>query len=220
MKKQLLSSFLIFISFSSISFAQVTKEQADEIIYKYIVDEKLRTDCLLLYTIDNLSNAEGISKITNYNNETFSVEYSCWVYYINEWMDVNGPYFRRYLFVNKTTGNILEVKTRKDFGPSDPSLENWQLMIYPKPTGLSDIDGKLDKLYFPNPVNDFLEIACKKDFEYVVIFDLQGKQVFQETFKQRESNQKFDVSSLNRGLYVVNIFDTAKKILSFKFFKK
>jgi len=219
MKKQLLFSFLIIISCSSISFAQITREQADEIVYKYITDEALRTDCLLLYTTDYLPNAEGISTITNSKNETFGVEYPCWVYYINEWMDINGPYFRRYLFINKTTGNILEVKTRNDFGPSDPSFENWQL-IYPASSGLSDIDGKLDKLYFPNPVSDFLEITCKKDFEYVVIFDLQGKKVFQETFKQRESNQKFDVSSLHKGLYIVNIFDATKNIFSFKILKK
>ncbi|HZK03771.1 MAG TPA: T9SS type A sorting domain-containing protein [Bacteroidaceae bacterium] len=219
MKIHLLLSFLIVISFSSISFAQITREQTDEIVYKYITDEGLRTDGLLLYTTDYLPNAEGISTITNSKNEVFGVEYPCWVYYINEWMDVNGPYFRRYLFINKTTGNILEVKTRKDFGPSDPNLDNWQL-IYPVTSGLSDIDDKLDKLYFPNPVSDFLEIACKKDFEYVVIFDLQGKQVFQEIFNQLESNQKFDVSSLNRGFYVVNVFDTTKKILSFKILKR
>ena len=211
--------FLISILFLSISFAQITREQADEIIHKYIVDEDLRTDCLLLYTTEQLPNAEGVSTITNSKNETFGVEYPCWVYHINEWMDVNGPSFRRYLFVNKMTGNILEVKTRKDFGPSDPSLENWQL-IYPETSGLSDIDGKLDKLYFPNPVSDFLEIACKKDFEYIVIFDLQGKQVFQETSKKHESIQKFDVSSLYKGFYIVNVFDTTKKILSFKFLKK
>ena len=81
--------FLGSILFSSISFAQITREQANEIIYQYIIDEELRTDFLLLYTTDNLPNAEGISTITNYNNEIFSVEYPCWVYHINEWGDVN-----------------------------------------------------------------------------------------------------------------------------------
>ena len=211
--------FLISILFLSISFAQVTKEQADEIIYKYLIDEELRIDYLLLYTTNNLPNAEGISTITNSNNETFSVEYPCWVYYINEWMDVNGPYFRRYLFVNKSSGDILEVKTRKDFGPSEPSLENWQLM-YSAISGLPDMNSEFGLFYFPNPVSDFLEITCEKDFEYVVIFDLQGKQVFQQTSKKHESTQRFDVSYLNKGLYIVNVFDVTKNKLSFKIFKK
>ena len=217
MKKYLVVILITFL-FSSISLAQVTREQANEIVYKYIVEEELRTNCLLLYTTDILPNTEGISTITNYNNEVFSVEYPCWVYHINEWMDVNGPSFRRYLFVSKATGNIFEVKTRKDFGPSDPNLGNWQL-IYSAINGLPDTDSKLGALYFPNPVGDFLEITCEKDFDYIVIFDLQGKQVFRETAKKYESIQKIDVSSLQKGFYIVNVFDATKNILSFKILK-
>ena len=219
MKKIYLLVILTTFSFSSISFAQVTKVQADEIIYKYIIDEKLRTDYLLLYTIENLPNTGDVSTITNSNNETFSVEYPCWAYFINEWSDINGPYFRRYLFVNKSDGNILEIKTRKDFGPSEPNIENWQLM-YSTITGLPEIDSEFGAFYFPNPVNDFLEITYKKGFEYIAIFDLQGKQVFKEISKQHETVQKFNVSSLHKGLYIVNIFDETKSVLSFKILKK
>jgi hypothetical protein len=219
MKKMYLLVLLKVFSFSTISFAQVTREQADQIVYKYVTDEELRMDYLLIYTIDSLSNADGVSTITNSNNETFGVDYPSWVYHINEWMDVNGPYFRRYLFIDKTTGNILEVKTRRDFGPSDPGLEKWQL-IYQEAGGISGINGNLDESYFPNPTGDFLEITCKKDFESIAIFDLEGKPVFQKTFKQLESNQKFYVSFLHRGFYFVNIFDANKKVLSFKIFKR
>ena len=211
--------FLISILFSSISFAQITREQADGIILQYIIDEEMRTDVLLLYTTNNLPNTEGISRITNCSNETFGVEYSCWVYYINEWMDANGPYFRRYLFVNKSNGNILEVKTRNDFGPSEPSLENWQL-IYSAISEMSDMDSEFGVFYFPNPVNDFLEITCEKDFGHIAIFDLQGKLILQKASKKHEYIQKFDVSSLHNGLYIVNVFDTTKKVFSFKIFKK
>jgi hypothetical protein len=216
MKKILILSLLFA---SIIVHAQITREQANEIIYQYIIDEELRTDFLLLYTTDNLPNTAGISTITNYNNETFSVKYPCWIYHINEWSDVNGPSFRRYLFVNKSDGNILEIKTREDFGPSNPALENWQLM-YSAISDLPDINSELGISYFSNPVNDFLEVTCEKDFEYIVIFDTQGKQVFQETSKKHESIQKFDLSSLHKGLYIVNIFDVTKKILSFKILKK
>jgi len=73
---------------------------------------------------------------------------------------------------------------------------------------------------FPTQQVIFLEITCKKDFESIAIFDLEGKPVFQKTFKQLESNQKFDVSFLHRGVYFVNIFDANKKVLSFKIFKR
>ncbi|MCL1937805.1 MAG: hypothetical protein FWF52_05370, partial [Candidatus Azobacteroides sp.] len=61
MKKIYLLVILTIFSFSSISFAQLTKVQADKIIYKYIIDEKLRTDYLLLYTIENLPNTGDVS---------------------------------------------------------------------------------------------------------------------------------------------------------------
>ena len=209
---------LVLIAWITLLPAQITRERADEIVYKYITDEKLRTDYLLLYTTDKLPNTEGISTITNYNNETFSIEYPCWVYYVNEWYDVNGPYFRRYLFVNKNTGNILEVKTRDDFGPEDPKFENWQL-IYSAFSGLSNLDNELGVFHFSNTVSDFLEITYEKDFEHIEIFDLQGKQVFQGTFKQNESIQRFDVSSLHQGLHIVKIFDATKNVLTFKILK-
>ena len=219
MKKQLLLSLLIIISFSSISFAQISRERANEIVFKYIIDEEMRTDVLRLSTTDDLPDADGVSTITTFTSEgyeSFSIEYPCWVYNIYEWMDVNccRPY--RFLFVNKETGSVLEVKTKGR--PHYPGPENWQNINY-NTNELSDIEGKLDNLYFPNPVNDFLEITCEKDFEYIVIFDLQGKQVFKETSKKHESVKKFNVSSLQKGIYIVNIFDATKNILSLKIIK-
>jgi len=211
---------VMFACCASISFAQITREQADEIVFQYIIDEEMRTDVLLLYTTDILPNAEGTSTVTTYisgHYETFSIEYPCWVYHIDEWMDVNCCRPHRYLFVNKDTGNILEVKTKGS--PYNPNSENWQL-IYSAISGVPNIDSEFGVFYFSNPVSDFLEITCEKDFEYIVIFNLQGKQVLQETFKKHESIQKFNVSSLHKGLYIVNIFDATKNILTFKILKK
>jgi len=132
-------------------------------------------------------------------------------------MDINCCRPHRYLFVNKVTGNILEVKTKGS--PHYPSHENWQV-IYSAISGLPEIDSKFGAFYFLNPIGNFLEITCEKDFEYIAIFDLQGKQVLQETSKKHESIHKFNVSSLQKGFYIVNIFDSTKNILSFKFFKK
>ena len=218
MKKVVL--FIISISFSSISFAQVTREQANEIIFQYIIDEEMRTDVLLLSTIDILPNTEGVSTITTHisgHYETFSIEYPCWVYHIYEWMDANCCRPHRYLFVNKVTGNVLEVKTKGSL--HEPGHENWQV-IYSAVSGLSDIDSGLEVSYFPNPVTDFLEITCKKNFEYITIFNLQGEQVWQKTFKKQESIQKIDISSLIKGFYIVTISDMTKNLLSFKIFKK
>ena len=92
MKILLLLIFLIIISFLSISFAQITREQADKIVLQYIIDEEMRTDVLLLETTSMLPNAEGTSTITTHlfgNYETFSIEYPCWVYHIYEWADEN-----------------------------------------------------------------------------------------------------------------------------------
>ncbi len=145
-----------------------------------------------------MPNTEGFSKITNSNNETFCVEYPCWVYFINEWSDVNGPHFRRYLFVNKSSGKILEIKARNDFGPTEPAFENWQL-IYSAITGLPRMES---------------------EFECIKIFDTQGKQVLQVVTNGHDPIQKINMSTLNKGVYIVNIFDATKNIGSFKILKK
>jgi len=221
--KNLINVLLVIIFtlffFSSISFAQISREQADEIIFQYIIDEEMRVDVLLLYTTDILPNEDGISTIITYLSgiyETFSIEYPCWVYHIFEWMDLNCCHPHRYLFVNKITGNVLEVKTKGS--PYYPSPESWQL-IYSALNVLPDINGKSGILYFSNPVVDFLEINCNKDFEYMEIFDLQGMQVFQETLLKYESFQNFDVSYLHKGFYTVNVYNLNSKV-SFKILKK
>jgi hypothetical protein len=197
--------------------AQITRLQADEIVHKYIIDEEIRSENLHLYINDNLSETEGVSTIVTSNNETFTIEYSCWVYYMNEWTDVNGPYFRRYLFINKANGNILEVKTRKDFGPSD--IENWRL-IYSSDTGLSYINNDSEVYISPNPVDDFLKIVCEKELKQIQIFDLQGKQVFQDDISQSGNIHEINVSFLRKGYYIVKIFDITKNTATYKILKK
>ena len=209
---------IIFTSFSflSVSFAQITRDQADEIIFQYIIDEEMRTDVLLLYTTDILPNENGISTIITHTSgtyETFSIESPCWVYHVFEWKDVNCCRPHRYLFVNKITGNVLEVKTKGS--PYYPGPESWQL-IYSAVSRSSYYESGI--LYFSNPVVDFLEINCSKDFEYIVIFDLLGKQVFQESLIK--SIQNIDVSYLHKGFYTVNLYNANSKIVSFKILKK
>ncbi len=189
--------FIALLALVSNSFAQVTKEQADEIILQYIIDEEMRTDVLLLETTSMLPNAEGISTITTHlfgNYETFSIEYPCWVYHIYEWADVNCCRPHRYLFVNKVTGNILEVKTKGS--PYNPNPENWQL-VSSAISGLPDIDSEFGVFYFPNPVNDFFTISDpKQTVSRVEIFDVFGKKVYSQLHENTVNMSSFSTFSL------------------------
>ena len=213
----------ILIAFSLISFAQISREQADEILLNYVMNnEDIRKDVLGISTTDVLPNAKGISTITIYASpgryETFSVEYPCWVYFLYEWMDINCCRPFRYLFVDKATGSVMEIK--KMGSPHEPSPKDWR-PLYSAVTGLFEINRELEKtIYFSNLVDEILTITSKKDFEQIKIFDLQGQQMFQALFQPNNSIQTFDVSVLRQGIYVMQILGRDKNVLNFKIVKK
>jgi uncharacterized protein (TIGR02145 family) len=73
-------------------------------------------------------------------------------------------------------------------------------------TSSLNIFGKVvDYVIFPNPAKDMLYINNNilKD-AYVVIFDLQGKQVI----SRKIDSNPIDISSLSKGLYVLKIIDS------------
>lgn len=61
---------------------------------------------------------------------------------------------------------------------------------------------------FPNPASEFVTIIDKDQNEgQISIFSLLGKQVFQSSGKL---NQKINVSSFNKGVYLLNIISEGK----------
>jgi len=106
--------------FSASLFAQITREQADAIVFEHIQNEAIPH--YFLYVNVTMPSAGGITLITH-NEEIVEVMYACWVYYLNEHPEVFEPTQHRYLFVKEEGGNLLEVITYSDLGPANLSTQ-------------------------------------------------------------------------------------------------
>jgi hypothetical protein len=110
--------FLFAIPFMFFSLhAQVTQEQAGEIVIEYLNDV---TGDFTLYTKEEL---QTVFEITTVTGEILELDYRCWVYYASITDEMNG----KYLIVKESNGNILEINTRNDDRPED--LEDWIFVI-------------------------------------------------------------------------------------------
>ncbi len=70
---------------------------------------------------------------------------------------------------------------------------------------LSNEDQKISEVaIFPNPATDFISIKTKGAIEgAITIYNILGEKLIQQDFNSNQT--KFDVSSLNSGVYIVNI---------------
>jgi len=196
MKKMIISMLILFAWVVLLS-AQITREQADAIVLEYVQDEVELP--YFLSVNNNVSSDDGIV-FTTHRGEIFKAKYACFVYFLDEYFDVNGPAPRRYLFVKKDTGSLLEVLTNHDYGPDN--LSAWTVLK--TPTGLTDLKENNSKLLYPNPVNDLLSISCSGNNTQVEIYDLSGTQLFFVTLLGEETHL-LDVSFLNSGIYMVRV---------------
>jgi hypothetical protein len=124
MKKHYLFILTSFTLTASLS-AQITREQADNIVYEYI--QNAITQPYYLYAKDTVFTENGFSIDTG-NGEFFSIRHPSWIYCLEELSnDIATFYLRRYLFVNKSNGNLFEVKTTAN-SSSDDRMIRWEVM--------------------------------------------------------------------------------------------
>lgn len=71
--------------------------------------------------------------------------------------------------------------------------------------------------YYPNPVNDVLNISTQKTIQNVAIFNLAGQQLVDQS---KLSNGQIDVSSLSSGVYAFKVTLEGGEVKSFKIVKK
>lgn len=81
-----------------------------------------------------------------------------------------------------------------------------------------------DFVIYPNPAANNVSIRLKKGITYpeikVLIFDMTGRNVFQQTFKNIQSTLEIkNLSSLNKGTYRVLLLNKGEAIYSSKFIK-
>lgn len=75
-----------------------------------------------------------------------------------------------------------------------------------------------DKItFYPNPVNEILNISHTKEISNVLIFDLSGKQVYTQSINNKHA--QINVAHLAKGIYIVKA-ESAGEVKTFKIVKK
>ena len=108
MKKILLLIAAPFAFFFALS-AQITQKQADGIVLERLSQETQPT----VYAKNGV---QADMTVTTSAGETLELDYACWVYYYTN--------AGRYLIVNASNGNLLEVNAKSNAEPSD--LAEWR----------------------------------------------------------------------------------------------
>ncbi len=73
---------------------------------------------------------------------------------------------------------------------------------------------------YPNPVNDVLTISSSNGISCINIFNIYGQKIYIKRMDIVNNEIEIDASSLNSGVYVVNITTPYGKTISKKFIKK
>ena len=120
MKKILLLLAAPFVFFSVLT-AQITREEADEIVLNRMSQE---TQSYIVYAKEDI---QAEMTIITANEEELELSYPCWVYYIS--YTESG----RYLIVNESNGNVLEVNARNDDRLEE--LAEWRIVPIKIPLG-------------------------------------------------------------------------------------
>ena len=74
---------------------------------------------------------------------------------------------------------------------------------------------------YPNPTTEVLNIASKSadNITKVIIYDTTGKMLHEQVFEDSNSQQQIDVSSLAKGIYMIEV-STLRAAQIVKFVKK
>jgi len=110
---------ILLLLVASIAFitlpAQVTQKQADEIVVERLSSE---TQPYTVYAKEGVQMEMIITSAAT--GETILLDYACWVYFVKYTDD------GRYLIINESNGNLLEVNAKGDAQPAN--LEEWRLI--------------------------------------------------------------------------------------------
>jgi hypothetical protein len=200
MKKNLLMMLFIFAWITSL-FAQITKEQAEKIVYEHIQNEIELP--YFLYIYENSPQTNEIS-LTTFNQETIRVKYKCWLYYLKEEIGGEIEFLHRYILVNESNGNLLEIILHNDLGPDDLFI-NWMLVEL----NVNILKEDVFEIY-PNPTTGELRLSYDRlSIKNMDIFDVFGR--IQKI--ERKAMDVVDISHLASGIYYIKISTQAGEVV-------
>ncbi|OIQ21511.1 T9SS type A sorting domain-containing protein [Lacinutrix sp. MedPE-SW] len=133
--------------------------------------------------------------------------------YCNNQFEIGGNPFAGISFINKTPGETVIIRVwgwAYQFG-------KFRISAYDS-TSLSVDEFDLNNLsYYPNPVNDVLNIKYNKNIDNITVHDILGKAIIRkETSNQLVSLNLIDIES---GIYIVTV-QSGNQSTNFKILKK
>ena len=87
---------------------------------------------------------------------------------------------------------------------------------------LSTPENQISQLQlFPNPTENTINLKLSNEkIQEIVIYDLQGRVIFQENQNGTSNNSQIDVSDFSNGIYIVQVMSAKGIVSSCKFIKK
>lgn len=108
---------------------------------------------------------------------------------------------------NNTQGSAKVIITVVDVNDAKNTLEGTYLFNQTSPT--LDIDLTALNIY-PNPAADYFELSRYDGIQTLAIFNVAGRKLRQYNVVDQ---QKFDVSYLDRGMYLVRLADQRQEVV-------
>ncbi len=65
---------------------------------------------------------------------------------------------------------------------------------------------------YPNPTTNYISVNKDENLKEIAIFNLVGRKL--KTFEEIEKDEHYDVSDLPNGMYLVQVIDNNKKIVT------
>jgi len=167
-----------FVFLSTLS-AQITREEADEIVLERMSRE------IPPYTVYAETDGREGAIITTSAGEVIELDYACWVYYIRNAIPINeSPTSGRYLIVNKNSENLLTIHTKDDFGAND--MAAWRIVTEEtlkgtvwKLVGVVDVEtGNLRVFHKPEDCRIINSFTLMFNSDFAGIARSTGNQIF------------------------------------------
>ena len=130
-----------------------------------------------------------------------------------------------YYFVktNQSTNTIVNIWL-PECGTNNPNqLIPFSFSLHIRENNeLSTPENQISQLQlFPNPTENTINLKLSNQkIQEIVIYDLQGRVIFQEHTDGNSNNSQIDVSDFSNGVYIVQVMSTHGNVSSSKFIKK
>ena len=90
----------------------------------------------------------------------------------------------------------------------------WVVSLKEETTGIGEESNEISALVYPNPVNSHIHVESTTPIKEINVFDAMGALLFSE--RNKDSAMEIDFSGWPAGLYVLQIFDDHRNMITRK----